>query len=357
MKRILKLLQNIFVTKDPIYVIFFVTSFCNARCKMCFNWSRIESASKNDELSLVEIRKIFNHLSHIQQLTLSGGEPFLRNDLPEILEFISHKNNVQMITIPTNGILTDKTFEQTRNILGKIKNDTHLRISLSIEGIEEKHDEILQVKGAFKRLQETYHKLYSLTDFHKNLNVDVSICCSRFNKKELKELFQYCKEYFKNCTIELILARGDTRDKLSKDITVKEYEDILDYFYKLEDTRKQNKPFSKIVDLLGEIVNYQVIQILKTKKMPSRCFAYSKMIVLQSNGDVFPCEYLDNKLGNLRNYTYDIRKVLNNTNNKKVENFIKNKGCYCTWECALINNIVCNIRTYPRVFKELIKGY
>jgi len=350
-----KVLKNVLFTETPIYVIFFVTSFCNARCKFCFNWKNTQKAGSERELTLDEIKKIFRSFSSIQHLTLSGGEPFLREDLPEILEFISHNNDVHMITIPTNAILSDRIFKLTRNILNRIRKDTHLRIGLSLEGIGEKHDEIVRVKGAFGKLQQTYHKLHSLLDTYKNFNVDMSLCCSGFNKKDLKELFKYCNDYFKGCTIELLLARGHPREKGAKNVTPEEYREILDYLYRLKGAKKTNKPFARIIDTAQRMVTYQVIEIMKTKKMPTRCYVYSKMIVLQSNGDVFPCEYLDRKLGSLRDYDYDIKKILNDKNNKEVQKFIEDGKCFCTWECALMNNIFCNPRTYPRLLKELIK--
>jgi len=354
MKKTLKGLRNIFFTKTPMYVFLFVTSFCNARCKMCFNWREIENARRDEELKLDEIKKIFGNFSSIQQLTISGGEPFLRDDLPEILEFTSYANDVQRITIPTGGILSDKIYGQSRRILDRIKKDTHLRIGLSVEGVGEKHDEIMQVKGAFKNLQETYRRLHSILNSYKNLNIDISICCSVFNKGDLKELIRYCDEYFKDCTIGICLARGDTRDSSSKNVTPAEYKEIIDYLYQLKTASKANKPFAGLIDVLTKDVNNQVLQILETKKMPSRCYAYSKMIVLQSNGDVFPCECLNRKLGNLRDCDYDIRRILRQKDNKQTDKFIRGGNCCCTWECALINNIVCNPRLYPKVLRELI---
>lgn len=355
MTKALKILRNVFITKTPIYVIFFVTSFCNAKCKMCFNWKNIDKAKQKQELKLDEIKKIFGNFSSIQQLTLSGGEPFLRDDLPEMLEFISQKNDAQMITIPTNGILTDRIFEQTKSILNSIKKDTHLRISLSVEDIGEKHDKIVQVKGAFKKVLNTYHKLHSLLDSYKNLNIDIGICCSKYNKKNMKKILEYCNNYFKDCTISMVLARGDTRNAKSKDITSKEYSEIVDYYNKIKNLKKKNKPFSKIFNTLSKVVNNQVIEVMDSGKMPSRCYAYSKLIVIQSNGDVFPCEYLNKKLGNLKEYNYDIKKILRLEKNKKIEAFIKKRGCYCTWECALSNNIVCNPGGYFKFLWELIK--
>ena len=355
MKRVRRILQNVFLTKTPIYVIFFVTSACNARCKMCFNWRNMENVPPAEDLKLDEIEKIFDNFGDIQHLTISGGEPFLRSDLAEILEFASRKNTVQMITIPTNGILPEKTFAETQRILEKIRPETHLRINLSVLGIGKKHDEITQVPGSFEKILRTYRMLRPLLGFYKNLNIDTSLCCSVFNKKSAKETLKYCNEHFKDCTVEITLARGNTRDRLSKDITAREYGEILDYYYRLKNARKENKPFAGIISSCDKIVNSQVLQIMKTKKMPSRCYAYSKMIVLESNGEVAPCEYLDTKLGNLRDYGYDIKKILAKEENKKVWKFIEDGKCYCTWECALINNIVCNPKIYPRVVGGLIR--
>lgn len=354
MRKAYNIFKNIFFTKTPIYVIFFVTSACNAKCRMCFNWKNIDNAKRNDEMGLEEIKRSFRSFSSIQQLTISGGEPFLREDLPEILGFISKNNNVQMVTIPTNALLPEKVYEQTARILDIIPKYTHLRLALSVEGVKEKHDKIVQVKGAFSKVQQTYIKLKKLRKKYPNMNMDIAICCSAFNKKDIIDTIKYCNDYFEGCTITTVLARGDTRDKESKDVTIQEYKEITDFLDELNASRKRNKPFAGVLNSLSRIVNRQVINIMKTNAMPNRCYAYSKMIVIQSNGDVFPCEYLNRKLGNLKENDYDIRKILRK--NKEVYKFINNKGCSCTWECALFNNIVCNPRMYPLVLYEYFRG-
>jgi len=268
------------------------------------------------------------------------------------LEFVSRKNDVRMITIPTNGICSDKIFEQTKKILNNIKKDTHLKIALSVEGIGKKHDEIVQVKEAFKNIQDSYHKLHSLKKYHKNINIDIGVCCSAFNKSDVKETLKYCNEYFKGCTVEHALARGDTRNKLAKDVTPEEYRDVINYSNRLKEARKLNKPLARIFNSMEKIVYDQVIQIMKTNKMPSRCYTYSKMIVIQSNGDVFPCEHLPKNLGNLRDNNYDIKKILNKESNRNVEKYIKSGKCWCTWECALFTNIIYN----PKIYFRLLKG-
>ena len=54
-----KLIKNIFARKTPRYVVFFVTSKCNVRCKMCFNWKNVINANESENLTINEIKKIY----------------------------------------------------------------------------------------------------------------------------------------------------------------------------------------------------------------------------------------------------------------------------------------------------------
>lgn len=348
--RLFTLIKNIFINKRPIYVIYFVTSKCNANCKMCFNWKNIQDASDEEELNLEEIKKIFDNFSTIQQLTISGGEPFLRSDLPEILEYISHENNVQQITIPTNGILTGKTVEMVKEVLTNIKNKTHLRVGLSLTGIGKQHDDIVQVNGAFEKLMETYKVLNALLSSNENLSIDIGICISKYNKDGMQEILDFAFDTFKDSNILLLLTRGDTRDKEAVDVKLDEYQAILDYYKEKLPGPVKNKPFSALLDKVSHEVYDQVGKVMISKTMPSKCYAGSKLIVIQANGDVFPCECLNKKLGNLRDQDYDIEQIMKKS--KRIKKFIKDGRCYCTWECALANNIVCNPRNYWKIFRK-----
>src|SRR3989338_3896529 len=70
----------------PTYMVFFVTARCNARCEHCFYWREVESADSSLELSFSEIKKISGNLPGLAQISLTGGEPFLRKDFSEIIK-------------------------------------------------------------------------------------------------------------------------------------------------------------------------------------------------------------------------------------------------------------------------------
>ncbi len=77
-KKLLPFLCAPLKAEEPQYLIFFVTDVCNAKCAMCFN-PPADSIAKEKELSLEEIEKVAKSMKHLIQLTISGGEPFLRD--------------------------------------------------------------------------------------------------------------------------------------------------------------------------------------------------------------------------------------------------------------------------------------
>ena len=71
----------------PINLTFSVTNLCQSRCKTCRIWDlyRRDPARYRNELRLEEIRRIFRSMGHVYIFNVSGGEPFLRKDFPEIV--------------------------------------------------------------------------------------------------------------------------------------------------------------------------------------------------------------------------------------------------------------------------------
>src|SRR6187397_3562965 len=93
----------------PPFLVLFINSICNMKCEHCFYWQEL---NQRDDLTTAEIVRLSESLGPIENLNLSGGEPFLRRDFSEICrQFIRH-NTVRQIYVPTNGWYTQKTVEQ-----------------------------------------------------------------------------------------------------------------------------------------------------------------------------------------------------------------------------------------------------
>ena len=106
MKNKLKLLKNIYLTKDrPVSLIIFLTERCNARCSFCFiNFEDKYSQNKANEISVANYNIMAKSLKKsLHHLNFTGGEPFLRSDFGEIISNFIDNCNLSSIVISTNG--------------------------------------------------------------------------------------------------------------------------------------------------------------------------------------------------------------------------------------------------------------
>ncbi len=121
-----------------------VTYRCNARCTMC---NRYKAPSKpEEELSVGTIRK----LPPMYFTNITGGEPFIREDLPEIVRELYKKSD--RIVISTNGFFTDR-------IVALCKEFPQVGIRISIEGLEQTNNEIRGLDDGFNRGYSTLKTL------------------------------------------------------------------------------------------------------------------------------------------------------------------------------------------------------
>ncbi|MEK6875340.1 MAG: radical SAM protein [Nanoarchaeota archaeon] len=267
-------------------LIFFVTTKCPLRCKHCFYNDELNKDIR--ELNLVEIKKISNNLPHLEYLQLSGGEPFLRGDLVEILE-IFFKKGLKKAIIPTNGYFTENTVSMVKKMKQKRFN---FQIMISIDGFRELHNEI-RGRDCFDRALETFDELKKL-----GVNVGFNPSLSKLNYNTYIDLLKFLKE--RTNSIDPILVRG----KKGITLSAEEFKKIKSEVENI--TSRGLSPFyKKRQQMLNEIY----CDILGGNKVPYKCLAGEIIAVLEPDGGVRSCE-IRKKLGNARDYNYDINKIL-----------------------------------------------
>ncbi len=335
------------LTNAPSYLIFQVTSKCNSRCLTCFNWKRIDSPEKND-LTLDEIEKISENYGRVLQLTLGGGEPFLRDDIADICLLFDKNNSVQHITIATNCLLPHKIKKVVENILLRC-NLNYLKIGLSLDGIGEEHDRLRGVPGNYKKVLETYSYLTETKRKHSNLGLDISSVLSALNKDSIHTTIDTVKWQFPEIDKHAVVAvRGDAREKASKDIDAECYMNTLNYLKQANATKSKNL-VARIFKALFNINSEMVYGQLKTGRLSIPCLAGQRLIVITPDGEVYPCEGLDQSIGNLREFRYQMQTVLESERAQKLIKFIRERGCSCSWECAFHASLVFNVKHYPKI--------
>ncbi|MEW6618876.1 MAG: radical SAM/SPASM domain-containing protein [bacterium] len=336
----------------PFYVIFYPTSKCNASCPHCFNYQRQQEASLKEELSLDEIEKISKNFGHIKVLVISGGEPFLRDDLAEIVSVFYKNNRIQYISFHTNAFLTKKVVDTVGNVLDKFK-DLGVIVCISIDGIKDGHDRFRGVKGGFDKILETIDGLKKLKDKFKNLNLITSTIFSHSTIDSFADTIRFIQNNIGSVKPSLAFIRGDVKDKEEKVIDYIRYRDFYRNFkYQVDNNIS---PFSSLAlkEALEMVVNKIVVDNYVDKKQTVPCQAGRKLLVIYENGDVYPCEILGHKLGNLRQANYDIKQILFSQRNRTViENISQNKKCYCTWENVTALNLLYSPKFYPMIIRE-----
>jgi hypothetical protein len=116
---------------------------------------------------------------------------------------------------------------------------------------------------------------------------------------------------------------------------------------------------------LRESVEATILEVQKKDVMPFTCQAGESFIELNEYGNLFPCEILqtlindgkarpkefsDTWMGDVRQFGYDVPKALNSPKALAIRKFIQNKGCACTFECAIGSSIAFHPTNWNRLF-------
>jgi MoaA/NifB/PqqE/SkfB family radical SAM enzyme len=340
---------------SPIYFVYFVTDFCNARCKHCL-LAEHEPSAKARELTIDEIERVSASMDDMLFFTPTGGEPFLRRDLAEIVRIFHRNNHAANVGIPTNGSLTGRVVEVTRDMLDTCPG-LDLHIDVSIDGIGEQHDEIRQFPGLFDRAVRTYRELRQLEKHYPNFSTCVEITVSAYNQDHLLELYDYLRRHVGVNTVFTLLTRGAPRDPGAKDFDIRRYEELhevlerdnkaltLSGYYKM--------PFSDFLNAKRIVRPRIIAQTVRERRYQIPCYAGSLGGAMFSEGQVLPCELLiDKEIGNVRDVGYDFKKLWYSPKADETRAFIRDTKCFCTYECFLTVNILFNPLVLPRVMRE-----
>ena len=166
---------------QPLNLTVSVTGDCNSKCATCRIWQK----KSGREFTLSEFEKTFDSMSCIYWLTLSGGEPLLREDLADVAAAAYARLRPEIINVPTNGLASD-TASKVREIARRCPN-SKVVVNVSFDGAGREGDEIRGVKGAANSAAATVRTLKALDE--PNLVVGVHSVISKFNVDGLPELF------------------------------------------------------------------------------------------------------------------------------------------------------------------------
>ena len=315
---------------SPPFLVLFINSICNMKCEHCFYW---QSLNKRDDLTRDEIFALSRSLGKIENLNLSGGEPFIRREFAEICrQFVTH-NGVRQIYVPTNGWYTEKTVAAVTDTLREPSLDL-LAVELSLDGTEAFHDTFRVAPGAFRRAMETYDALASLQESDPRLRIHAISTATDVNVAEIRRLTTYL---FDRCPRmdhhNLAIIRGDRKNPALKTPDLDQYADLYDYMRRLWRPREAGR-YGGVVD---PMLQWAKLKTLERETQVVPCRAGTLTAVVSANGDVSVCE-LHEALGNLRQRSFP--EIWRSAEAHRLRASIAAKACHCTTEVFLWPSIV-----------------
>lgn len=296
-----------------------ITYHCNAKCQMCNIWQIKEHTEINSEQFL----KLPNSLKDIN---ISGGEPFLRNDLIEIIKNIKQICPKAKIIISSNGILTDLLKNQMAKILDIDKN---IGVAISLDGLGAVHDQIRGVSGAYKQILKTISELKIL----KVKRIKIAFTLTNENLEEMKRVYDLSQKLNIDFTLSAMQSSdiyfGNKKNILNYDKN--QLKENFDYIIK-----KQIKKWS-VKQWARSFFTYGLYQFIlgQGRKLPAE--AGSEHFFLDPNGNIYPSVVDNQVMGNIKDAP-NFEQIWCSTKNQKLRLELKNGLAKPSW-------MICTART------------
>ena len=332
-----KIISNVLKNKKPAHLILHITDKCQLECKTCFN-----NYKQNTDLNIQYIKKVADYINDPIWLEISGGEPFLRDDLPKICTFF----NTNLISISTNGQIPQKIFKTVQKIRNKLKKSIELSIAVSVDGFQKTHDYI-RGENSFSKAIETINLLRKID----NIKVKVNTVLCQHNYHEIIDFMKFIK----NLNLDfhsIILLRGNPKDSKFKLPKLQELNSIKEDIFKIWNTYDygiKNTVKRRILKNYQRLAFETSLRIIEKKEQMPKCLAGVKHLVIMPDGNMSFCEMLKS-IGNIKHS--DLDKILNSKKALIQRKKIKAGNCFCYHNCNMLDNFFLNPIQYLKLLKR-----
>jgi len=297
---------------NPSEAILAVTYRCNSRCTHCDIWQK--------KLDGQEAAPSFYYRlpRSLRLVNLTGGEPFLRDDLVEAAMVVTERCGRPALHLSTNGIATDRILAAVKEIR-RINPRTGVRIS--IDGAQQTHDRIRGVPGAFEKAMATLEglKASGLRD------LGIAFTLSRGNEHELMKIHRLARSLRVDFSTAVVHSSafffGEKQEMVPEVLAARS---ALGELERAQLRGLRPKQWLRAFFTHGQIAH------LAGDPVPVACGALREFIFVDPFGTVYPCNVLDVPVGNLSDGTLEELIVRNPAAMEAVKQCRKNCWMVCT---------------------------
>ena len=306
---------------------------------MCLNYKALNIMT--DEMGVEEYESIARSMRPLLWLIFSGGEPYVRKDLSSIASVFARHTSVRNISLPTNGGLQESIVDQTTRMLVDNPN-VFFNVNLSVLGLGAVHDSITRRAGSFDKLVDTRWALESLRVQYPNFRLSTTITYSGYNHESVLETLDWVLNELRTDSISLNLTRGDTAEPKAKEYNINNFVEGVRRILSAYRTRRIGYDKGRVMFFLPyyEAFYNRLVRAYEGGRFLSRCHAGRSTAVILPNGDVYPCELLEKKYGNLYDVGFDFRAIWCSPEAEDIRRWIYNNKCQCFHGCYVSTNLL-----------------
>ncbi|MFH1580063.1 MAG: radical SAM protein [Thermoplasmatota archaeon] len=258
-----------------------VTYACNARCQMCNIWKTPPAnLLRPDEYSKLPLS--------LRTINISGGEPFLRSDLVEVVREIHSILPNARLVFSTNGSMTETVISKLNQIRAF---HPRIGVGVSIDGIGPTHDKIRGVPGIFDRAISTVKKLKEAG--YADLRIAMTLV--EGNVREVKQVYELSRKLGVEFTMTLA-HDSDVYFKKSNNISPGLLTAVSE---ELPDVLQCQLRSGSAKDWFRAYHTWGIMDAKHRQRSTSNCEAGRRYFFMSPEGDVYPCNVLNEKIGNI----------------------------------------------------------
>ena len=297
------------MAKRTLYGTVIVTYRCNAHCNMCDCFR--DPSKPEEEITLEDIKK----LPEMAFTNITGGEPFIRKDIPEIVRELYKKSD--RIVISTNGYFTDR-------IIALCNKFPKVGIRISIEGLQETNDKIRGIPDGFNRGYSTLKKLVEMG--HPDVGFGMTV--QDMNCEDLVPLYEISNDLgmeFATATLHNSFYFRKTDNKIDDKLHVsRNFEKLINELLKSKSPKKWFRAY----------FNHGLVNYIYGKKRLLPCDMSKNAFFIDPFCDVIPCNGMAKKavMGNMRKQNWE--DLWNSEQAEKVRECARN----CDRNCWMIGS-------------------
>lgn len=283
------LFAKAYSTRTPLECKIELTYRCNLKCKYC-----IMIDSKSEEMSIEKLKDTINQLRELGviQLSLTGGEIFLREDINELVDYCARKGFI--LILQSNGILIDD------KLINLLKNYKNILLKISFHSSNSKV--FNEFTGRVNSFEETIKNLKNLKS--RGIKFILIFNVTSENKNSYEETIKFFNE-------------NNYRYIINSDI-----------YPSISSKEKNNLEFINTDDIFAKIVYSECASKNEIYYSSIKCDAAKMRLRIEPNGNVVPCGLIRKPLGNIQ-----IDTLKDIWNNETSINFINSEVFKSRKEC------------------------